>query len=258
MTASRIESQTRDESALATATASIQPLLRTSSSDAQGIRLWIAAVLFSVLAAVALAIDLPVARYFDAEGERALPNSLRKLIIMSEVFAHGTGVALLLLTVWVLDRHHRRSVLRLAACAFGAGIAADLLKLSVARIRPQSGLPTGSIWESFVGWLPVLAGEVNGAKFDRTMQSFPSAHTATGVGLAIGLSLRYPHGKWLFATLALIAASQRVVVSAHYVSDCCVGAAVACVLASFFHGPGRIAQQLQRFENHGAGSAARR
>ncbi|MFM2097278.1 MAG: Undecaprenyl-diphosphatase BcrC [Planctomycetota bacterium] len=259
MSASRLEADALEQAAAtASSSARLTPTVDLSleaiaspetSSDHRRKRLWGAAVVLVILAIGALGIDLPIARYFHDAGERALPRSLQKLIILSEVFAHGTGVAFLLLVMWVLDRRHRRSVLRIACCAFCAGIAADLVKLSVARFRPYAHLPVTSIWESFVGWLPILAADVNGARFDSSMQSFPSAHTATGVGFAIGLSMQYPHGRWLFASLAVMAASQRVVVSAHYVSDCLMGAALACVLASFFHGPGRISHRLHLFES---------
>ena len=259
MSASRLEADAREPAAAkASSPATPAPPVGSSGeaialpetwSDHRRKRLWRAALVFGILAIAAFGIDLPIARYFHDAGERALPRSLQKLIILSEVFAHGTGVACLLLVMWVLDRRHRRSVLRIACCAFCAGIAADLVKLSVARLRPYRHLPVASIWESFVGWLPILAADVQGARFDSSMQSFPSAHTATGVGFAIGLSMQYPHGRWLFASLAVMAASQRVLVSAHYVSDCLMGAALACVLASFFHGSGRISQRLHLFES---------
>ena len=65
----------------------------------------------------------------------------------------------------------------------------------------------------------------------RAIQSFPSGHTATAVGLAFGLAWLYPRGRWLFAVFALLAAAQRVGSSAHYVSDTLAAAAMASVVA---------------------------
>ena len=64
------------------------------------------------------------------------------------------------------------------------------------------------------------------------MQSFPSAHTATAVGLAIGLSWMYPRGRWLFAVFAALVACQRMQSCAHYLSDTLFGATVGFLVAT--------------------------
>jgi membrane-associated phospholipid phosphatase len=65
------------------------------------------------------------------------------------------------------------------------------------------------------------------------LQSFPSGHTATAVGLALALSSLYPGGRRLFALLAVLAASQRVLFDAHFLSDTLVAAGIACFVAAF-------------------------
>ena len=69
---------------------------------------------------------------------------------------------------------------------------------------------------------------------DSGLQSFPSAHTATAAGLAMGLAWLFPRGRWMFSALAALVACQRVVVGAHFPSDTMVGAAVGCVVAACF------------------------
>jgi undecaprenyl-diphosphatase len=64
------------------------------------------------------------------------------------------------------------------------------------------------------------------------MQAFPSAHTATAFGLAIGLTWLYPRGRWLFATFAVLVACQRIQSGAHFLSDTFFGAALGCVVAA--------------------------
>jgi membrane-associated phospholipid phosphatase len=64
------------------------------------------------------------------------------------------------------------------------------------------------------------------------VQSFPSAHSATAVGLAIGLSWLYPRGRWLFAAFAGLAILQRLDADAHYCSDVLAGGGVAFVVAA--------------------------
>ena len=57
------------------------------------------------------------------------------------------------------------------------------------------------------------------------IMSFPSGHSAVAAGLAATLCWRYPHGLPVFATFAVLAATQRVVTSQHYPSDVAIGAA---------------------------------
>jgi undecaprenyl-diphosphatase len=109
---------------------------------------------------------------------------------------------------------------RAIAAILAAGCGANLVKLLISRSRPGStDLAHLASWQTFSGWLPLGA---NGSGW----QSFPSAHTATAVGLAWVLYSLYPHGRWLFAALAAAVAAQRVLGSAHFPSDVLAGAAV--------------------------------
>jgi len=170
-------------------------------------RLLILAAILALLFAAALAVDLPVLA-FCRRGR--VPGDLRKLFDFAEVFAHGIGVACIVLTVLVLDRARRRHLPRLLACAFGSGLIAIVSILMVARTRPRN-TEFQRIWYTFVGWCPWLTSADAQQAFDSSFQSFPSAHTATGVGFAVGLSVLYPQGRWLFAFFAVLAAMQRVV-----------------------------------------------
>ena len=69
--------------------------------------------------------------------------------------------------------------------------------------------------------------EFNGEYF---MQSFPSAHTATAISFAIGMAWIFPRGRWLFFVCAALAAYQRVVFEAHWMSDVMVGAAMGTMV----------------------------
>jgi undecaprenyl-diphosphatase len=73
---------------------------------------------------------------------------------------------------------------------------------------------------------------VLGRPYGHALQSFPSAHAATAVGLAIGLSALHPRGRWLFAAFALLAVVQRIEAQAHFSSDVLAGAAVGCAAAA--------------------------
>jgi len=178
----------------------------------------------------ALAIDLPVAQAVLAEkqGRAAavhIPGDLRKAVNLCEAFAHGAGAALILLAVLVVDRGRRRRLPRMIAATTVAGLAGNLLKLLVHRTRPEASDLGGDVWQTFVGWLPMSGAGHAG-------QSFPSGHAATAAGLALALSWRWPHGRWLFACYAVLASAQRVLTGAHFVSDVLIGAGVGLLVGS--------------------------
>lgn len=185
------------------------------------------AAVLATLGLAAFAVDMPLARYFHyLQVEDKFPGDIKKLFNMFEVFGHGLGAFIILLTVFVLDPDRRRSLLRLAAAAFGSGLAADCVKMLIVRARPHSfDLNSGGVWDTFGGFLLFGAG---GSK----MQGFPSAHTATAVGLAVGLAWLYPRGRWLFATFAVLVACQRMQSGAHFLSDTLFGAALGCMVAA--------------------------
>ncbi|MBN2293878.1 MAG: phosphatase PAP2 family protein [Pirellulales bacterium] len=200
----------------------------TSESTAAGFpRLFILAAVFAILGVVAFAVDMPLARYCEyLETEGKFPGDIERLFNMSEAFGHGLGVLMILVTVFVLDADRRRRVARLAAAAFGSGLAVDCVKMMVARWRPHSfDLDSGGVWDTFCGFM-LFGGESS------KMQSFPSAHTATAVGLAIGLAWMYPRGRWLFTVFAALVACQRMQSCAHYLSDTLFGAALGCLVAT--------------------------
>jgi len=190
---------------------------------------YFAALALALLALPAFALDISLARYV---AQIKLPGDVRDLVRISEVFAHGLGVAMILITIMVLLPERRRHVLRLLACAAGSGCLALLIKNTVARRRPQSlNLQDwqGSVWSTFEGWAPWLSGEGTGGN---QLQSFPSGHVATAVGLAVGLSFLWPRGRWLFASFAALAALQRIDCGAHFLSDTLAAAALGCLIGS--------------------------
>ena len=184
-------------------------------------RRWLVLGLLLAAGAAALLIDDPVARWMAAGGIR---GDVADVLGWSEFFGLGVGVLLVILAVHQLDPFHRPTVPRLLAASLGAGLAADVIKLVVARFRPRDfDLSYGAL-ESFSGWFPLGAG-------GSAVQSFPSAHTATAVGLALALAWLYPRGRWLFVVLALLVAGQRLQSCAHFLSDTFIGAGVGWLFA---------------------------
>ncbi len=207
-------------------TASVRALNgeRTPLRERTAFRLGLAAATAAVLFGSALVVDVPLQRALLPVRFQGLSTDL---LFMAEMFGHGLGVLLVLAVVANLDPLRRKLVPWLAACAFGGGLAADVLKLIVSRQRPrQLQLEGLSNLETFTDFLPLISAGAGG-------QSFPSAHAATAAGLAIGLTWLYPRGRTLFTLLALGVGVQRLVVGAHFLSDVLVGWAIGCLVAHY-------------------------
>jgi membrane-associated phospholipid phosphatase len=194
----------------------------------------------AILGCAALAIDVSVARWC---GSQKVPSLARKTCDLAEVFGHGAGVALILLAVWVLAPEQRRRLPRVIGCAYLPGLAADGMKLLLARGRPYKTdlSAVHSVWETFQGWLPMFSG-------GSASQSFTSAHTATAVGLALGLGWLFPRGKWMFVGFAVLVAMQRITGPYHFVSDTLWGAAIGCLVAFALLPSGLCSRPFDRLE----------
>lgn len=215
------------------------------------------ALVLSAAAVSALLVDMPVARICLAEPEASqpaaikVPKELKKLLSLSEIFGYGSGAALVCLTWFVLDRSRRWSLPRVLTATFGAGLLADVVKLTVGRTRPNSFELSAGVAETFAGWVPSLRADDWMQTLDRQIQSFPSAHSATAAGLAVVLASFYPHARWLFALLAGLVMMQRVESGAHFVSDTLAGAALGCAWAGLcldYRLLGRVFDHIEKVE----------
>lgn len=175
-------------------------------------------------ALAAFNVDLSVAQCVRESHHLRILHYPRDLASISEIFGRAECVLLVVLLMWRLDPSRRWAVPGVAATALFSGLAADGVKMLIARARPHSFDFLGSVWSSFGPWLPL--GSLGSAS-----QSFPSAHTATAVGLAIALACVYPAARGLFCVLPLLVAYQRIDSGAHFLSDVLCGAAVACLVA---------------------------
>jgi membrane-associated phospholipid phosphatase len=179
--------------------------------------------LFVLTAVAALAVDCQISQWCL---QQQIPREVNRLLNIGEMCAHGLGVLVIGIAIFHLDHQRRRFVPHVLVAAWGAGIVANVLKLLVARVRPHSFDFQGDVWSTFTALFPFLEG-------GSSAQSFPSAHTAAAAGLAVVLGHLYPHAKWFFVVLAVLAACQRVQSGAHYLSDVLAGAAVGMVFASW-------------------------
>jgi membrane-associated phospholipid phosphatase len=185
----------------------------------------------ALAAALALMIDRTVALWFD---DHRLPGELAHLVRLAEIFGWGGGAAIIILTATQLDPRRWRITLPLAIHSLGAGLSADTIKLFIARTRPLATHQAASVSDTFIATLPFLNTSALEGGYGHHVQSFPSAHAATAVGLAIALSHFYPRGRWLFAIFAALAMLQRLDAHAHYTSDVLAGAALAFFVAASY------------------------
>lgn len=193
------------------------------------------AFVFALLGCFSFAIDHAASVGFATPPHVVWPlkGDLRKLVALSEVFGHGTGVLLVILAVFAIDLPNRWKTGILLTTAFGGGLMANVVKIcSVARYRPHAFDFSNSIWDSFQQWAPILSWTVNEELQKASLQSFPSAHAATAAGLCVGLCYFYPHARWFFVMLMSLAGLQRVVFGMHFPSDVLFGAAVGLVTAT--------------------------
>lgn len=204
------------------------------------------ATCLSLLAVCALWFDLPVAQFVKSRG---LSGELRRLVRLSEAFAWGGTVALIVLAAVLLDPRGWRIAPRLVVCAAGSGILADCCKLLWGRWRPMAAPLDGDVLGTFVTWLPAWRVDLLDLKYGHALQSFPSGHVATAAGLAVALSMLYPRGRWLFVALAVLAAVQRIEAQAHFASDVLAAAALGCLVGVLCEVPGPLSRWLSRLES---------
>jgi membrane-associated phospholipid phosphatase len=211
-------------------------------------QLWRLAAVLGGLGVAALAVDVPLARWI-AQGQ--VPSILEKLCGLSETFAHGIGILLIAVFIAVLDPAHRVVLPRILTAALGAGLLANVCKLFVARVRPHHFDMQADALDSFSSWFPLASNR-------SWEQGFPSSHAAAAAGLAIALACLYPRGRWLFPIMAALAAMQRVLVEAHFLSDVFWGLSVGCIFAPLCIYGGRISKAFDKLEQRLAAGAALR
>ncbi|MFO1063980.1 MAG: phosphatase PAP2 family protein [Pirellulales bacterium] len=156
-----------------------------------------------------------------------VPGDIRKAVELSEAFAHGSGATMILVAIFVASS--RRSVVWIAvAMTATSGVIANILKAFFTRPRPYTYDVATDITRAVSGDVTGWQFLGSGSFWDAAHRSFPSGHTATAWGLAIGLSMIYPRGTVVFICLAMLATYQRLYSGAHFLSDVCAGFTVAC------------------------------
>ncbi len=109
---------------------------------------------------------------------------------------------------------------------FGAvgvsGLVVDVLKPLLGRGRPKLWLNEG-----VYGFDPFTF-------FVNAWNGLPSGHSATAFAAAFALAKLYPKASAVWWIGALVLASSRIMVDAHYLSDVLAGAVLGCITAAAF------------------------
>jgi membrane-associated phospholipid phosphatase len=183
--------------------------------------LWVACITL-LLVPMATLLDMPIARWFS---RGPLPEVVGDALDFLLIYAHGTGITMILVGVLLLAPKCRWHVPRLAALALGGSAVSTLAKMFVLRPRPNSlnldaaGNDYAWIW-SFDWTLTHVAN------FDASTRAFPSAYLATATALTVGLWVVLPRGRWLYAILCAGTLLQRLYCGAHFLSDLFGSAAI--------------------------------
>lgn len=186
--------------------------------------IWLLPCGFLLASAASLRIDIQLLEVFKQKQLPALiQRPLDEWLEICESFGHGFGAFLIVIAVWVLSPGSRRYWPWMLGSCWGSGMLANAVKALVRRTRPRDfDLAIGSVWKTFS----------QAASPGMPMQSFPSAHTATAVGLAVMLSTLFPRGRWFFSMMAALVGMQRIVSVSHFPSDVFAGAFVGWLMGT--------------------------
>jgi len=184
----------------------------------------IAGLALGILSLLVMPWDIQLVRFVQSD---AVPESVDKVLHLTEAFAHGIGVIVILSCLWWVDIGSRPRWYQAVCIPLLAGLSVLGLKQLTHRMRPHS-LDLVEQAAANNGWVSGLENHV----WSSSHHSFPSGHTTSGVALALALIWIYPRGAVLFLGLAGAAGAQRLVSQSHYLSDVLAGAALACLWAS--------------------------
>lgn len=205
---------------------------------------WCLAAVLGV-AALTVPVDVPLTLFLHKASRSS--KVLQELAVGAEFIGRGVGVAMILGAVAMSDQKRRRYALSTYLLVFGAGLAANIVKIMTVRIRPRDlNLHRFGSWQTFRGPLHLTETPLSHL-------SFPSGHTATAFALAYVFSRYYPKGRPMFLVIAACSGIGRIVVKAHYPSDVIAGAVLGwgfgCLVSGILFSPDAwTAAWSQRFK----------
>ena len=179
-------------------------------------------------------IAADVAVRFQPGGGLTLGGDVKRELEFAQQFGAFTSVIMIWIAILRLDpRGKTRLPSFLVATAMNSIICSGM-KMFFGRPRPKFLTPHELTfpWETYA--IPAGGGtQAIHAWESSQLWSFPSSHAAAAAVLAVFLSRMYPKLRELAIGLAIIVATARVVLFAHYPSDVVAGATIGLVIGRF-------------------------
>ncbi|MEL6894760.1 MAG: phosphatase PAP2 family protein, partial [Planctomycetota bacterium] len=212
----------------------------TARARRQSRWLIVCCIVFASLVPIVTIADASVSRWFAG---KPLRGDIDDALQLTHSYSHGVGLLFITVLVLTLTPNRRWYVPRILTLSLGAGALATVLKMFVLRPRPNEVnldfVNAASIWT--FDW-----SLQNITQYETAMRSFPCSHTATAIGLTVGLCVTFPRGRWLFPIFCLLSVLQRLQGGEHFASDLMGGAAVGFAWAFVCTHPELLGYQLSK------------
>lgn len=172
------------------------------------IKPWVIVAYVGLIILCIFYIDQPVAYYFHDFNFRSTQPILVGITYLGTNKLYIAGLFLLALFFRYVKPHKQveKRVWFLWLCVVIPNVICTVLKILCGRARPDL-LFNEHIYGFF------------GLKTNSLFWSFPSGHTSTVMGLALGLCILFPYYYAAFILVGLIVVLSRVLLTYHYLSD---------------------------------------
>ncbi|MFZ4077190.1 MAG: phosphatase PAP2 family protein [Legionellaceae bacterium] len=172
------------------------------------IKPWVMAMVVLIVTGCFLYVDKPLAYLLHGYSEPVLPLVLGVFTHLGDNKIYLVGLFLLTLIFQYFFRkeQYARNTLFLWACVLFPSIICFVLKVCFGRAR--SCLLFDDQAYGFYGF-----------QMNQAYWSFPSGHTTTIMGMALGLCVLFPRYRLAFLLAGLLVILSRVVLLEHYLSD---------------------------------------
>ncbi|HRK32259.1 MAG TPA: glycosyltransferase [Tepidisphaeraceae bacterium] len=181
------------------------------------ITLWLLAIL------IAVAFDESVARNMRDSGLEAWIEADAGLREFLKIPGEFVSLVICAVLIGLFHPARWRGTLLILAASTVSGLN-WALKWAVGRHRPFTG-PAGLTKDLTPFDFSYFRGGWDGLLVSANL-SFPSGHATLSFALASALTMLFPRGRWVFYSIAGLAAVERVWENAHWLSDVVVGAAL--------------------------------
>lgn len=214
--------------------------------------LWMAGIAL-LLVPLATLVDIQTSRWFMDDP---FPGEILDTLDMSLIYAHTSGIFLILLCIGLLAPKARWHIPRLATLAMGAGAVATLVKMFILRPRPNSmNLDLATYDYAWIWSFDLTLSNVT--LFDASTRAFPSAYLATATAFTVGLWVVVPRARWIFVALCVCTMAQRLYCGAHFTSDLFGSASIGLAWAFVCYHPSMLGRIFDKMADEDKGPRRR-